>query len=252
MATKEIAKEIAKFSDELKREMKSRFKEMQDALERDYRNEMREMKTSMEHMSNTFDGMYEKFTKLLDEQSKLRSENEELKRENAQMKTNLRAIDARVTEAEQYMRNRNLEIKGVPPMEQKDVATLLSHLGRVIDEPELVQSVDIMHSVPVPNSNAKNIVVQFKHRQVRDRVLEKCKKKRITTSDLGSSLCTAVFVNEHLCPALKRVLGFAIAKKRQSKLAFVWVRNGKVYIRKSEADPAVCVCHTEDVINVAG
>ncbi|XP_064469939.1 uncharacterized protein LOC135384679 [Ornithodoros turicata] len=230
---------MAKLSEELKREMKLGFKEIQDTLERDYRSEMREMKSAMEHMSNVFDDMNGKFTALLDEQKKLKSENEALQKGNNELKASLKAAEKRVTECEQYMRNRNIEIKGVPLNEQQDVGAMISSLWSAIGEPSLAQRVDIMHSVPIPNSDTMNIILQFKDRQTRDFTLTKCKGKRLSTLDLGLTTKIPVFVNEHLCPTLKRTLGVAISKKKESKLAFAWVKNGKVYVRKSEGEPSV-------------
>ncbi|XP_064469318.1 uncharacterized protein LOC135383974 [Ornithodoros turicata] len=246
--SKGAGKELSGFSAELKRELKNGFKEIQDTLERNYPQEMREMKASMEHMSYSFDEMTRKFNDLINEQKQLVSENAELRKENERVKNELSIIKTRLTECEQYSRNRNVEIKGIPEDTMHDISSVLSKIGEALGEPISSGDIDVCHSVPVPNSAAKNIIVQFRHRSKRDAVIGKARDKRINTSDVDLAPRALIFVNEQLCSTLKKVLGLATAKKKESKLAYVWVRNGKVFIRKSEGSPVIAVYNADDVI----
>lgn len=68
-----------------------------------------------------------------------------------------------------------------------------------------------------------NIIVQFKSRTKRDSVLQKAKKSRLLTHELGFSPGPPLFVNEHLCPMLEHLLGMALAQKSE-KLAICMVK----------------------------
>lgn len=65
------------------------------------------------------------------------------------------------------------------------------------------------------NGDSPNIVVQFTHRAKRDCFLEKARKKRLTTEDIDLEPCTPIYINEHLCPAMKRLFGVVNGKKRK-------------------------------------
>ncbi|KAH6919672.1 hypothetical protein HPB50_029344 [Hyalomma asiaticum] len=112
---------------------------------------------------------------------------------------------------------------------------------------ELKESVKFMNAefeemkkkLVVADHGKSNVVVQFKTRQKRDSVLEKARKKRIRNREVGVADESPIFVNEHLCPALKRLLSLAINKKRERHWRFVWTRNGKIFARRSETSDAI-------------
>lgn len=85
-------------------------------------------------------------------------------------------------------------------------------------------------------------------REKRDKVLEKAKKTKLMNRSLGLSMEASkneanhpIFVNEHLCQYLKRLLGMAIARKREHGWKFVWVKKGAVFARRDETSPVVAI-----------
>ncbi|KAH6943525.1 hypothetical protein HPB50_023163 [Hyalomma asiaticum] len=90
----------------------------------------------------------------------------------------------------------------------------------------------------------------FKSRTKRDAVLHKAKKARLSNKDIGSDNTQKIYVNEHLCPTLKRLLGIAIGRKRDNGWKSVWSYNGKIFARKSDETPIVRIEHDEDLSNI--
>ncbi|KAH9367534.1 hypothetical protein HPB48_022262 [Haemaphysalis longicornis] len=64
---------------------------------------------------------------------------------------------------------------------------------------------------------------------------------------LGFSANTAVFVNEHLFPALKKLLGVSIAKKRECQWQFVWAKEGRILAKRDEQSNAIHIQSEQDV-----
>lgn len=90
--------------------------------------------------------------------------------------------------------------------------------------------------MPIPkNASRQNIVVQFARRTKRDAVLDEARKAKIIGTDLGLVGANPVFINEHLCPELKKLLGQAISRKREVGWRFVWVRDGHILASYSES-----------------
>ena len=111
-----------------------------------------------------------------------------------------------------------------------------------------------VHWVPVPaKPRERNIVVRFTNRRKRDAFMQAVKEKnktdnKLTTLSIGYRHSVPIFVNDHLTPTRKRLLGMAIAKKRQVNWAFVWTdSNGTIYARKSPQDRAVVIESSTDV-----
>lgn len=152
----------------------------------------------------------------------------------------------RLVHCEQYSRNANLEIKGIPKQENENVTETVKTIGDLIGSPIAVNEIEVCHRVPTRNKES-NIIVQFRSRTRRDAVLEAAKKKRITNKDLGSTSTAPIYINEHLCPVLKRLLGMSVAKKHEHKWKFVWVRNGRIFARKTDNAPILEVTHADDL-----
>lgn len=97
----------------------------------------------------------------------------------------------------------------------------------------------------------KNIVVAFAHRTKRAEVISKARRTRLTTQDFGFTETKLVFVNEHLCPQLKKLLGMTVAKKKAMKWKFTWVKQGKVFTRKTEMASVVQISSEEDLAKIS-
>lgn len=134
----------------------------------------------------------------------------------------------------------------------------------VLEEPVLPADIDACHRVPTRGTE-KNIIVQFKSRQQRDRVLEKARKRRITNGSLrlggeqgdstsadgGTGGGVPIYINEHLCQSVKRLLGMAIARKREHNWRFVLTRNGKTFARKHERSALQHIVTVADLSKIA-
>lgn len=64
-------------------------------------------------------------------------------------------------------------------------------------------------------------------------------KSVFSCRDLGRPSDRPVFVNEHLCAAIKALVGQGIARKKEIKCRFVWARNGTNITHK--VDDAIVV-----------
>lgn len=85
-------------------------------------------------------------------------------------------------------------------------------------------------------------------RTKRDKILQKCKKQRITTKDLDyGGHGSPVYVNEHLTNSNKRLLGAAIAKKKGVGWKFVWTAGGKIFARKDDTSSVLRIAGMTDV-----
>lgn len=214
-------------------------------LRREFRLELRSLKDSVKFCSDTCDGV----KALTGDVKGLRREIQELTKINKDLRQENDRLLQRLEEVEQYQRSNNLEIKGVPDVE--DVVDVVRKIGEVLDETVRESDIDICHRVPTVKQGEKNIVVRFVHRTKRNALLAKSRKQRMTTGLLGlDDLTTPIFVNEHLTRHNKQILGAAIARKKEAGWKFVWSSGGKVYARKDEAADAVRISTRDDLAKI--
>ncbi|KAM7290537.1 uncharacterized protein ISCGN_027158 [Ixodes scapularis] len=159
----------------------------------------------------------------------------------------LKENELRLVHCEQYSRRHNIEVKGIPKTETDNVNDLVFKLGDLIGEQIALSDIEACHRVPTRDPTKSNVIVQFQRRQKRDSVLEKAKKKRITCQDFGLPETSSIYVNEHLCPALKKLLGMAVSKKREHQWRYVWVRDSKIFARKADGTPVITISDSGDL-----
>lgn len=230
--------------DEIKKDMR----EFKAQFERDMRCELRELKKTCEFLSEQFEEAKLERAELAKENKALKAANEKLLNERENLKKRVSEHDQRITASEQYSRNCNLEIKGIPVMEKENLPQTLQQIGELLEENIEESDVEVCHRVPVKKANAiLNIIVQFRRRAKRDAVLQKARRARLSTRDLGHPFTTAVFINEHLCPPMKQLLGMAIAQKKAKNWRFVWTNGGKIMARKDESAPILHIRNAQDV-----
>lgn len=249
----ELRSEIAKLKDELRQEMKSSREVIERALRseiRDLRNEQTELIKSIEHAHESIEELKRKLDIEVAKNEQITKENEALRAGNSTLDRRTEELDKRIVRQEQYSRNANIEIQGVESKEGESVANIVSEIGRVIEEPVSDSDLETCHRVPTRKPDKTNIVVQFKSRAKRDIFLKKAKKHRLTNTDIGLGTQTPIYVNEHLCPALKKLLGMAVQRKREHDWKFVWCTNGKILAKQTEDSNSVHITCEKDLAKI--
>ncbi|KAH6946556.1 hypothetical protein HPB50_013971 [Hyalomma asiaticum] len=247
---KEVARLINDFKDEIRNEWKQTKEALEGGIrseERNLRAEIDEMKRSMDFFSKTLDDTNEKLVATLAENNALKKENCVLQHKVSSLEKKLADCQSGLLQSEQYSRNRNLEIKGVTEKPNENLVEVLQKIGEVVGETVTAEDIDVCHRVRTKQAGQTNIIVQFQRRDKRDQLLQKSRKKRLTNPSLGLPTESPVFVNEHLCPEVKKMLGMAIARKREHSWKFVWTKNGTIHARRTETSPVVRIMRESDL-----
>lgn len=248
---------MVKLKEELRAEFKQELKAFKDTVERDLRNEIRELRSeqratiqSIEFAQETIEDLKKKLEAVESVNAQQKAENALLQAKCMELETKNAALEQWLVLAEQYSRNANLEIRGVIKQDGESVAHLVSMLGEAIKEPITESDIETCHRVPTRNSDETNIVVQFKSRSKRDTALRKARKMRLTNKDVGLEDTAPIYINEHLCPALKKLLGMAVKRKHEYKWKSVWTSNGKICARQSDNSEVVLIRSESDLSKI--
>lgn len=225
-------KEVAKLLAELSAKV--------DAHNNGLKNEMQEINQAVQFMNSHF----EELKKTLET---LRKDNATLKKDNAALREGLDAARSEIIDLKQYSRQQNLEIKGLPLKKDEDLTNSIILFAEKFAVPLSPDELDVVHRVPSKDKTKPNVVVKCRSRSTRNRILQVVKKKKITPADFGFEGDGIIYVNEHLCPENKVLLGKAISKKREKNWKFVWFSNGKVLARKAENSNVIHIRCENDV-----
>ncbi|KAG8295687.1 hypothetical protein J6590_074800 [Homalodisca vitripennis] len=115
-------------------------------------------------------------------------------------------------------------------------------VAQALDVNQANEDISIAHRLSRPTKNvlAPGIVIQFLSIYTRAVWLSAAKRKKIETTDLSPTLKQApVYVNEHLTAHNRQLLGHAKTLVREKKLAYAWVSDGNILVRKTADSQAL-------------
>ncbi|CAK1595322.1 unnamed protein product [Parnassius mnemosyne] len=165
---------------------------------------------------------------------------------------NCSALAQRVNQIEQHSRQCNLELQNVPESRNENLITMITKLGKVIGSS--LKENDILNCTRTAKINResrrpRSIIVHLASPRIRDEMLAMTSKynkansdNKLNTTHLGlTGHTTPVFVTEHLSPANKAIHAAARLKARERGYKYMWVRNGRVFMRKTDDSDYILV-----------
>ncbi|CAB3261565.1 unnamed protein product [Arctia plantaginis] len=184
----------------------------------------------------------------------------ELKRDNERLKTTVSDLTGRLCSTELHMRECNVEVNGVPENRSENLINTIVQLTKVIESPlssDDIHQVTRVAKLSRDSERPRAIVAKLRNPRTRDILLAAVTKfnkqnpqDKLSTSHLGiGGTRSPVFVSEHLTPSNKHLHAAARKKAKELSYKFVWVRNGRVYVRKDENHQAISI-RSEDSLNL--
>lgn len=169
----------------------------------------------------------------------------ELQLKNEKLNQEVNDLQTRVNHMEQFSRQSNLEIQGVPEKRNEDLNGIIKKIGETVGytiEDESIIKCTRVAKMNKESNRSRSIILQLSTQKVRDTFLaatitfNKANSSNKLNSDLigftGNKM--PIFVSEHLSSQNKTLHAAARAKAKELGFKFVWVRNGRIYMRKNE------------------
>lgn len=153
-----------------------------------------------------------------------------------------------LNQSEQYSRTLNLEIHGITAQPNEDLRAFLADFAKKIDigfEPAQVQAV---HRLPVGGDKIPPILVRFVSVAVRNKWL--AARKRVRQLSFCGELPTNTYVNENLTALNRELLWKSKLRAKEQGYRFVWVKNGKVLVKKDEGQQVLFVASVGDLVKI--
>lgn len=209
------------------------------------RNEISEVIKTVEFIAN-------KHEELRSEVSTLRSEVEELRSGNCTLKGYIKDLTLKIEQLDQETRECNMEVHGLPEHSGENLLSTAVQLSKIVSSSVIEK--DIISCVRAGKMNPKStrarpIIIRLPSSHTRDHLLASCIKfnkahpeDRLNTSHLGlGGGKQGIFVEEHLSPTNRKLKAQARAFKKDKQYKYLWVRNGRVMLRKNDTSPAIWV-----------
>ncbi|XP_013181496.1 PREDICTED: uncharacterized protein LOC106127791 [Papilio xuthus] len=204
---------------------------------------LKDLKSSIEFLSADYDRVK---TDLQICNEKLMS----LTKENTKLTESVKDLNSRLSMLEQYSRERNIEINGIPEGKEENLFTVVKQLCTTVSVP--IMDNDIVTCVRIRKMNPQSkiprpVVVKLQSTKLRDEIIaglskfnRRDRENKLNTSHLGYGCSKQpIYVSEHLTPYLKSLHAQTRLLAREKKYKYVWIRNGRILVRKDDNSPAI-------------
>lgn len=215
------------------------------------REEMKEIRESMSFFN-------EKFEEISKQQEVTNKTVNDLQAKNEIMKGSIGNLTARINHLEQQSRSCNLEIQCVPENKQEDLYKIITELGTTVNCE--LKTTDILHctrtaKVNPSSTRSRSIIIQLASPMKRDQLLASVIKfnkannqDRLNSCHLGiPGPKSPVYIVEHLSPSNKALHAAARIRAKEKGYKYVWVRSGRIFVRKNETTEYILIKNTESL-----
>ncbi|XP_037820038.1 uncharacterized protein LOC119609362 [Lucilia sericata] len=163
----------------------------------------------------------------------------------------INSLDTRINKIDQHMIAQNIEIKNVEDKQIKPIDVVKKIAATLNVE---ISERDINQAFRLRNQNNK-IVVEFFSLRKKLELMSKIQRHRvdaniINNNDNNSSTTKYIYINDELTNYYRRLLWIAKTKARDAHWKYVWVRNGKIFARKSENSPSIVINNATDIESI--
>lgn len=214
--------------------------------------DVQELRKSVEFISGAHDDLKLSIETLVKDNTILKSANQLLQ-------TTVHDLEGRLNGLEQHLRENNLELHGVPEFRSENLSTVLNQCAQFTGHK--LNDGDVVGCVRVAKLNKdsklpKTIVAKFRSVRCRDefysavyRYNKANPNDKLNTNHLGiAGEKKPVYVSEHLSPFYKTLHAASRKKAKETGYKFVWVRNGRIFVRK---DPDSSYIHIKNQESLA-
>lgn len=215
-----------------------------------FKEDFQSVKHSIEFMSNEFDSFKNELLKHKEDVNKLNKEVMTLKQENEKLKSE-------VAEMQGYTRKDSVVVTGIPETKNESVFEVFNKLSSVIKSPVVSNGLSTAHRLPSRGKEQiKPIVFKFVRRQDKEGWLADFKQAAsednggagISTKTLCRSLAEGrVCAYQHLAPTTMELFRETKKLATQKGYRFVWIRDGKILVRKEEGEKPIQVKNVMDL-----
>lgn len=212
------------------------------------KNEIVDLKNSCEFNSATLNEQGARLTKVEKKLNDLQTTQDAVCSIPNELKAIKKDFDAR----DQRSRLNNVEIKGIPFNKAENLFTIVEQLTKTVDYGFPKSQINYVTRIPTYNPKEKSIIISFINRYIKEDFVAAARSKKISACDLGFGENTQrIFVNDHLTPMNKKLLTKTKSIAKDKNYSYVWVKFGKIHVRKNDTSNMVIISTENDLNKIA-
>lgn len=168
-------------------------------------------------------------------------------------------IEKKLENVERYTRKTNIEIRNIPlgTKDSKDV--LYQRIQSLLQACDLTIPNNEIRDVYVTlskNKKTSTVIAELPNTLLKNRLLNILREKykngiKLDTSLLGfNGPATPIYISENLTPFTRKLYSLARSFCNTNKYKYCWIKNGRIYVRREENQPAIPVIDENSLIDL--
>ena len=170
-------------------------------------------------------------------------------------------LNIKVSQFEQQARECNVELQCLPEYSNESLVPTVLQLCKVVSCP--IIDADILACSRIAKSKRdsprpRSVIIKLCSPRKRDELLGACLRynknnpdNKLNTSLLGMGGDKQnIYLSEHLSPGNRKLHAEARLFKKDNNFKYIWVRNGRIFLRKSDETPAIWVKNNESLLAI--
>lgn len=236
-----------------------KFNQMRDYLDKLVNSQIKTAITNLEQeFTKTTDFLKEEQNDIKSDVTRASERIKELESQKLMLESDINDLNHRLLVLEKSSRSRNVEIQAVPEKKSENVIVLVKKLYEVLNLPLGEHEVCAARRVAKFNREShrpRNILITLQSERQRDNLISAFKRfnksnprNPITSSTIGvPGDSQIIYVSEHLSAQCKNLHAAVRKYAKEHSFKYVWVKYGRVYLRKDDNGPAIHVKTVEDL-----
>lgn len=208
-----------------------------------------ELKASVTFMSSQYDKLLEQCNSNSQATMRLDQKVVCLEETVSEQAKQISHLQSQLNDSEQYTRRANLEISGLPVTANEDLPAVLSDLAVKLNlHDHTAEQVCAVHRLSGGQGKIPVVLARFTSPDLRDKWLQARARLRALAEN---KQIPDIFFSENLTRANSELFWRARVQGKAKGFKFVWVRNGKIFARKTEGATALKISSVSDIDKMA-
>lgn len=229
-------------------EVRQMFKDFKGHLEQ----KVEKMCSAVEDMRTTVDFLAEKY-------EMLRTQYDSLEMEQKGHVKYIGELEHKLEYIENNTRSTCLEIRNIPLLPTESKSSLLDtvvQLGNIINAPLQAQQVKDIFRIKTKDPINRPIIIDFTSVLQKEKTLFMYRKfnkqsSKLTTEHIKiNGPAKPIYIAENLSTKKKRLFYLAREYAKENEFKFCWVKNGQIFLRKTENGTLIKITNEADFDNI--
>ncbi|KAI5637564.1 hypothetical protein NE865_09697 [Phthorimaea operculella] len=181
-----------------------------------------------------------------------------LESEKLALETSIIDLNRRIETLEKTSRSRNIEIQAVPEKRSENVMYIVKKIFEVLNVPSPAEaeicSARRVAKLRPESDRPRNILVTLQSERQRDQLISAFRrynknnpKMEFSSSSIGlPGPSQRIYLSEHLSSQCKELHYAARKFAKEHSYTYVWIKYGRVYLRKNDNEPAIYIKSQSD------